>query len=119
MSEPEKEGYDCDWQAIEQRLGFFLYQLADKSIGERVKVNPAAADSAIQYCRHRATGGRFIPERQEHFIDFIDRHCGCLSWIMFGEMTELVVAYAAGRESLPKRPYCGLLYEVDDEADCA
>jgi hypothetical protein len=112
---PEVEGCEYDWPAIEQRLGLMLCEFATKVIGERVKVNPAAAENAVQYCRYRATGGAFIPERQEHFVDFIYRYCGSVDWVMSGDVTDLIVGYAAYRAGIPKQPYPRQLYEVTDD----
>jgi hypothetical protein len=109
-------GTEEDWPAIEQRLGLMLHQFATKVIGESVKVDPKAAESAIHYCRHRVAGGACIPEREEHFLHFVDRSCGSMMWVMYGDIADLLVGYAIGRLGRAKPPpYCGLLYEVTEE----
>jgi len=109
----EDEVCDYDWRSVQERLAFLLYQLATKVIGERIKVDPAAADSAIRYCLHRVTGGPYIPERQEHFLSFIEQHGGSIEWVMWGDITPLIIGYAAQRAAYPRRPYRAPLYPID------
>lgn len=56
-----REGFEYDWPAIEGRLALLLFQFATKVIGERINVNPLAADSAIRYCQSRIAGGPHLP----------------------------------------------------------
>ncbi|WMT78870.1 hypothetical protein [Bradyrhizobium sp. Ash2021] len=105
------EAIEYDWPAIEGRLALLLFQFATKVIGEKINVNPLAADSAIRYCQSRIAGGPYVPARQEHFIDFILRHGGSVEWVMFGDISELLVGYAAGRPKMPR--YQGILYDLN------
>jgi hypothetical protein len=109
-----EEPYEVDWPAVEQRLAFLLYQMATLVIGERIKVDALAADSAIRYCRDRVNGASYNPARQEHFLEFICRCGGSMEWVMDGDITPLVVAYASARADSPSfgRPYRASLYEV-------
>ena len=71
--------------------------MATKVIGERIKVDALAADSAIRYCRERVAGGPYNPARQEHFLEFVLRSGGSMEWVMDGDIAPLIVAYAAER----------------------
>ncbi|WMT78226.1 hypothetical protein [Bradyrhizobium sp. Ash2021] len=106
------EACQYDWPAIEARLALLLFQFATKVIGEQINVNPLAAESAIRYCQSRVAGGPHNPARQEHFMDFIYRHGGSLEWVLFGDISGLLVGYAEARPKLP--PYRAGLYDTND-----
>jgi hypothetical protein len=107
------EATQYDWAAIQERLALLLYQMATKVIGEQIKVDPLAADSAIRYCQSRVAGGPYHPARQEHFWNFVvDRCGGSMEWIADGDVTSLIIHYAAARPR-PRRPYRGEIYEID------
>ena len=60
-SEWDEEPYD--WKLF--RSGsLLLYQMATKVIGEKIKVDPLAADSAIRYCLSRVAGDPYNSARQ-------------------------------------------------------
>ena len=105
------EATEYDWAAIQERLALLLYQMATKVIGERIKVDPLAADSAIRYCLSRVTGGPYNPARQEHFWNFVDRCGGSIEWVALGDITALIIHHAATRPR--SRPYQGQVYEMD------
>jgi hypothetical protein len=81
MTEEWTEGVQHDWASIEQRLAVLLHMLATLCIGEKFKVDPAAAESAIRYCQERKAGEPYNPARQEHFWDFVCRCGGSMDWI--------------------------------------
>ena len=122
MNELE-EPYEVDWPAVEERLAFLLYQMATLVIGERTKVDPLAADSAIRYCRGRVAGAPYNEARHEHFLEFVLRSGGSMEWVMRGDIVPLIIAYAANRADSPshRRPYRAhaLLYEVTADDECA
>ena len=105
------EGPGYDWAAIQERLALLLYQMATKVIGEKIKVDPLGADSAIRYCLSRVAGGPYHPARQEHFWNFVDRCGGSMEWVAFGDIAPLIIHYAATRPR--PRPHRGEIYEMD------
>ena len=105
------EGPGYDWAAIQERLALLLYQMATKVIGEKIKVDPLAADSAIRYCLSRVAGSPYNPARQEHFWNFVERCGGSIDWVAEGDIVPLIIHYAATRR--PLRPYQGQVYEMD------
>jgi hypothetical protein len=107
----EDEATQYDWAAIQERLALLLYQMAEKVIGEKIKVDPLAADSAIRYCLSRVARGPYNPAREEHFWNFVLRCGGSLEWVAEGDVTPLIIQYAAARP--PPQPYRGDIYEVD------
>jgi hypothetical protein len=114
QAEEPEEPYEVDWPAVEERLAFLLYQMATRVIGERIKVDALAADSAIRYCLERVAGAPYNPARQEHFLEFVLRCGGSMEWVLDGDIGPLIVAYASARADSPSfgRPYRAELYEV-------
>ena len=109
------EGPGYDWAAIQERLALLLYQMATKVIGERINVDPLAADSAIRYCLSRVAGGPHNPARLEHFLNFVERCGGSMEWVAFGDVAPLIIHYAATRPR--PRPYRGGEIYLMDMAD--
>jgi hypothetical protein len=111
------EVHEYDWSGIQERLAFLLYQMATKVIGDQIKVDPLAADNAIRYCRERIAGGPYHPARQERFWDFVERCGGNFDWVMSGDVTSLIINYAANRPT--PRPYRGQIWDATSDDECA
>ena len=93
--------------------------MATKVIGESIKVDPLAAESAIRYCLERKAGARHNAARWEHFLEFVYRSGGSLDWVIYGDIVPLVGAYAIYIADRPQPPYRASLYEVTADDECA
>ena len=94
------KGAKClDWLSAARRLETIIDCLTNRAVSTTVSIDLRVATRVVEYCRRRARGAKYDPEREQELTNFLRDHNQSFDWVVLGDPTSMICELAVGTRS--------------------